>query len=277
VLGFDPYKVLTYKDMDLRKAVAIDEANAKDEDEAISDQAKSKIYYHFLNELDMAGSHDAGGVYIKGIEDYPEAIDYYRLIKNKKPVLKVTALFDPHINDDNVNTTAFKEAGLVEIVTDYNACYNQCFDLGSHARFKKDITARLAHKEPYKRIELEPEKQIDLLIVVDQMLTGFDSKWINTLYMDKILEYHGIIQAFSRTNRLFGHEKPFGTIRYYRKPHTIEKNIEKAVKLYSGDKTLGLFVPKLKENLEAMNVQYGFIKKVFADANVSDFTKNPKD
>ena len=83
---------------------------------------------------------------------------------------------------------------------------------------KKDIAARLAHKKPYERIDKIPEKEIDLLIVVDQMLTGFDSKWINTLYLDKMLRYEGIIQAFSRTNRLFGKDKPFGTIKYYRRP-----------------------------------------------------------
>ena len=94
-------------------------------------------------------------------------------------------------------------------------------------------------------IERTPEKQIDLLIVVDQMLTGFDSSWVNTLYLDKVLRYENIIQAFSRTNRLFGPDKPFGTIRYYRKPHTMERNIEKAVKLYSGDTPMGLFVENL--------------------------------
>ena len=67
---------------------------------------------------------------------------------------------------------------------------------------KKDISARLAHKAPYQRVGTTPEKQIDLLIVVNQMLTGFDSKWINTLYLDKIIEYENLIQAFSRTNRL---------------------------------------------------------------------------
>ena len=77
---------------------------------------------------------------------------------------------------------------------------------------------RLAHKEVYRTVEKTPDKQLDLLIVVDQMLTGFDSKWINTLYLDKMLVYENIIQAFSRTNRLFGPEKPFGLIRYYRRP-----------------------------------------------------------
>ena len=83
----------------------------------------------------------------------------------------------------------------------------------------------MAHKKPYERIERTPEKQLDLLIVVDQMLTGFDSKWLNTLYMDKKRTYENIIQAFSRTNRLFGPDKPFGTIRYYRYPSTMERNM----------------------------------------------------
>ena len=73
------------------------------------------------------------------------------------------------------------------------------------------------------------------------------------------MRYENIIQAFSRTNRLFGPDKPFGTIRYYRKPHTMKRNIRSAVKLYSGDKPLGLFVDKLEENIQSMNVALRFI------------------
>ena len=62
----------------------------------------------------------------------------------------------------------------------------------------------MAHKKPYQRIGRD--QQLDIMIVVDQMLTGFDSKWVNTIYMDKLLRYEGLIQAFSRTNRLFGHD-----------------------------------------------------------------------
>ena len=142
---------------------------------------------------------------------------------------------------------------------------------------KKDIAARLAHKKPYERIEREPEKQIDLLIVVDQMLTGFDSKWVNTLYLDKVLKYENIIQAFSRTNRLFGHEKPFGTIRYYRKPHTMDQNISDAVKLYSGDKPLGLFVQHLTENLVQVNIIFESITVIFANSGIDNFEKLPDD
>jgi hypothetical protein len=196
-------------------------------------------------------------------------------MKNKLPQLKITALFDSSI--DNNGGVQFKEDGLVEIIEDYNSLYGQDFSIPTFNKMKKDIAARLAHKKPYERIENAPEKKIDLLIVVDQMLTGFDSKWINTLYMDKVLRYENIIQAFSRTNRLFGPDKPFGTIRYYRRPHTMERNINAAVKLYSGDRPLGLFALHLIENLKEMNQLFENIIDIFESSGVSNFEKLPED
>ena len=207
-----------------------------------------------------------------------EAITYYRLMKAKCPQLKITALFDPNISDeDGGGDAGFKTDGLVEILGDYNASYGQKFDLGGHGNFKKDLAARLAHKAPYIRNETEPDKRLDLLIVVNQMLTGFDSKWVNTLYLDKLLAYENIIQAFSRTNRLFGPDKPFGTIRYYRKPHTMTRNIAAAVKLYSGDKPIGLFADRLPHNLERMNASFAEICAIFDAAGIVDFMKLPDD
>ncbi|MBQ9725603.1 MAG: type I restriction endonuclease subunit R, partial [Neisseriaceae bacterium] len=150
----------------------------------------------------------------------------------------------------------------------------QNFSLPTFAKMKKDIAARLAHKKPYQRIN--PEQQIDLLIVVNQMLTGFDSKCINTLYLDKVIEYESIIQAFSRTNRLFGADKPFGTIKSYRKPHTMKDNIEKAVKLYSGDKVFGLFADKLPKNIEMLNSIFNEIKLLFENAGEANFDRLPE-
>lgn len=115
------------------------------------------------------------------------------------------------------------------------------------------------------------------MIVVDQMLTGFDSKWVNTLYLDKVLKYENIIQAFSRTNRLFVNEKPFGTIRYYRKPNTMEQHIKEAVALYSGNRPLGLFVEQLDYNLEKMNQNFADIPLIFKAAGIEDFSSLPAD
>lgn len=320
VLGFDPYKVSTFRDIDLREKVALEQAKANTIIEAMNDPVKKEKFNYFMNDVPMAGYKDAMGKYHKGIEDYipksqylsdahqekvisdildkweilsqgnkfhailatssiAEAIDYYRRLKAAKPELKVSALFDPHIDnsgDENRGPT-FKGDGLEEIMADYNARYSQNFDFARHAAFKKDLADRLAHKKQYKHIHTEPAKQLDLLIVVDQMLTGFDSKWLNTLYLDKVIKYQHIIQAFSRTNRLFGPDKPHGIIRYYRYPHTMERHINDAVKLYSGDKPIGLFVDKLASNLEAMNEFVADMRELFINAGIDNFEKLPED
>lgn len=317
VLGFDPYKVTTYKDQDVRKAIALEQAKASNEEEVHSDPKKEKIFYKYMN-LPMAGHTDAAGKYCKGIEDYipsvqyqssehqnkvvedilanwsvlshgskfhaifatssiPEAIEYYRLFKASDTRLKITALFDSNIDNDDAAKALDKEAGLKEIIQDYNTRYGQHFSIPTFPAMKKDIASRLSHKKPYERIERELGKQLDLLIVVDQMLTGFDSKWVNTLYLDKLLQYENIIQAFSRTNRLFGQDKPFGTIKYYRYPHTMGKHIEAAVALYSGNKPLALFVQKLPENIEGMNRLFAQISDLFNAAKIENFSKLPDD
>jgi len=319
VLGFDPYKVTTFKDADLRREVGLLKAKADTESEALNDPKKSAVYYRYINNVPMAGYTDNAGQYVKGIEDevsksqygeqhqnavvadvldkwtmlsrnskfhallathsIADAISYYRLFKQAGSNLKITALFDPNIaeGDDYQTKSAFKQAGLVEIIDDYNQRYGHDFSLANHAKFKKDVAARLAHKKPYLRINQTPDQQLDLLIVVDQMLTGFDSKWLNTLYMDKVVAYETIIQAFSRTNRLFGPDKPFGTIRYYRYPHTMERNINAAVKLYSGDKPMGLFADQLETNLRKMNEAFADIEALFMHAGIANFEKLPDD
>lgn len=188
VLGFDPYKVLTFKDKEVRKMVALEKAKAQTEEEAISDDDKSEVFYKYMdaNQVGMAGHYDEKGNYIKGIEDYipnvqyrteehttavvkdilenwvtlshnskfhaifatssiPEAINYYRLIKKMKPELRITALFDPNI--DNKGGAVYKEEGLAEIIDDYNKRYDQEFTIPTFAKMKKDIAARLAHKK----------------------------------------------------------------------------------------------------------------------------------
>ena len=315
VLGFHPFHIRTFKDSDLRRSVALQEAKAKDESEVFADDQKKKIYNQFMNNVPMAGEYTSDGKYQKGIEDYipnvqyqtpehvnaviddmldnwqrlsqgkkyhaifatssiPEAVNYYRLIKAKNSGMKLTALFDPNILNDSQGND--KEEWIAEILNDYNAQFGTSFGYATYSRFKTDLSDRLSHINAYKRIK--SDEQLDLLIVVDQMLTGFDSKWLNTLYLDKILDYANLIQAFSRTNRLCDKtDKPFGLIRYYRKPHTMQRNIERAVKLYSGDRPMGLFVDNLDKVIDKMNVCFADIADIFKWAGLEDFSKNPND
>lgn len=316
VLGFDVSQVETMDYEELRQEIALEQARASTPAEAFADPEKAEVYNHFLDvkKVPLAGSLDEDrDKYIKGIEDYipnsqfedekhreivvediykhwtnlskngkysallatpsiVEAIEYYRLLKDNPLGLKVTALFDKNI--DESGGSIFKEDGLVEIIRDYNEIFDKDYTIPNHAHFKQDISQRLAHKGVYKNLDFD--EQIDIVIVVDQLLTGYDSKWINTLYLDKTMEYANIIQAFSRTNRLNGNDKPFGTIRYYRRVHTMDINIQKAVKLYSGDREFGLFVDKLGGNLRGMNNITEDIASVFGVDQIDNFEKLPK-
>lgn len=315
VLAFDLYKVQTFSDISLRQEVALEKSKSKNETEALSNPQKKKIYYHYIDEVEMSSYIDENGSVIKGIEDYipneqydsdehrtqvvknimdnwqrisrsnefsailatssiPEAIKYYRLFKEKnaQELFKFTVLVDPNI--DNEDGVLFKEDGLVEIISDYNKIYGQNYSLSTSYAFKKDVSNRLAHKKPYTNIQ-EKDK-LGLLIVVNQMLTGFDSKWLNALYLDKVLQFESVIQAFSRTNRVYKEsEKPFGIIKYYRKPYTMEKNIEKAVELYSGNKPLQIFVPKLDENIMELKSKYREIEELFNSCGIKNFSSLP--
>lgn len=314
VTGFNPVQVSTYRDRDLRKVIALEKAKAQTEAEAFADERKKEIYLHYMNEVPMAGVKQSDGSFSKGIEDYfgpeqydrdehregvvddilenfpilslggkyhailatssiPEAIKYYRLIRSKNPDLKVACLFDPTIDEGGSGIE--KEEAILEIIDGYNERYHTDYTQPTFAKLKTDLSNRLAHKKAYKDIASEPERQIDLLIVVDQMLTGFDSKWINTLYLDKELRYEGLIQAFSRTNRPHGNDKPFGTIRYYRKVHTMKRNIDEAIAMYAGDRPFGVFVDKLPYNLRKINETFAEIKELFEQADISDFSKLP--
>lgn len=277
------------------------------------DEELRKIYDRFVNQLQMPEAYTENGKQMKGIEAYlpkdiyecdkhhiavandimksreklskngkfhamlatkniPEAIAYYQLFKKYHPSLNVVAVFDSNI--DNSDGGIVREDAIKEMLTDYNAKYGMNYKLANYAQYKKDVAKRLAHKKPYIGIEGDHSKQLDLLIVVTQMLTGYDSKWINTLYVDKVMKYVDIIQAFSRTNRLFGPDKPFGTIKYYTKPYTMEQNINDALEVYV-DRPLGVFVDKLEKNLCNINQRYLSIRDIFHSHKIMNFEKLP--
>lgn len=305
------------KDLRKQVAIHESGASSEEEAITDTGKSTKYYHFMSSSEVPMSGKRGTDGKYLKGIEDYigqeawqtdeyqnqvvddimcnwmtlsrnskfhaifatssiPEAIRYYHKFRTKYPSLKVTGLFDPTIDNEGGKKSLDKEDGLKEMLEDYNRIFRQNFDIGGYASFKKDVSARLAHKKPYERINTE--QQLNLLIVVNQMLTGFDSKWINTLYLDKVIVYQNLIQAFSRTNRLFNiNEKPFGSIRYYRMPHTMKRNIEDAVKLYSGDRPQGLFADHLPDNVRHMNMSFRDIAQIFENAGVPEMQKLPDD
>ena len=216
---------------------------------------------------------------ILATESIPEAYEYWKLFKELAPELNVTALFDPNTNTNSASVFS-KENALADIVNDYNNTFGTKFNRKSDpklAHFKKDMTNRLAHKGSHKHIGNNHEKVLDIVIVVDQLLTGFDSQWLNVLYLDKVMGTDNIIQAISRTNRVYNSiEKPWGMVKFYRKPYTMKRNLKEALKLYCQGDYAGVEVGDIDENIENLNSAYKRIAEIFAHDKINHFECLPK-
>ena len=302
VLGFDLYREDTFQEQEVREAVALRQADpdAESVDDIAKDKEKMDVYNKWMNDTDMLKVEDeAKSLYttdahhlavvqkiieerpilshngkfhaILATKNIPEAIEYYHLFKEHYPEYNVTAIFDDSI--DNNGGGEYKEEAILEMLDDYNKKFGTTFQQSTYAKYKKDVAKRLAHKMPYQH--LEKDKQLDMLIVVTQMLTGYDSKWVNTLYVDKVLQYVDVIQAFSRTNRLFGPDKPFGIIKYFTRPNRMAKNIEDALALYV-DQPLLVFTDKLEANLEKINKAFLTIDQLFKAEGIEYYASLPQ-
>ena len=135
--------------------------------------------------------------------------------------------------EDNKQNPDEKKAALKSIIKDYNKQYGTNHSINEFDLYYQDIQKRIKdHK--YSNSDYPYKNKIDIVIVVDMLLTGFDSKYLNTLYVDKNLKYHGLIQAFSRTNRILNETKPYGNILDFRHQ---EDAVNEAIALFSGEKS----------------------------------------
>lgn len=159
------------------------------------------------------------------IDRIPVLMKYYHYMKEHNPKeYKIAAIFTYQPNQDmEEDPDEHASQQLEECMKDYNEQFGTDFDLSTFEGYRKDISKRMKQKNL---------PQIDLLLVVDMFLTGFDSKPTNTLFLDKNLVWHSLVQAYSRTNRVDKVTKQFGQIITYR---NIKKAQDAALRLYSGD------------------------------------------
>jgi type I restriction enzyme R subunit len=136
----------------------------------------------------------------------------------------------PQEKKDNAEEPEKKKAALKTILTDYNTQYGTSHTINEFDLYYQDVQQRIKNQK-YSNADYAHKNKIDIVIVVDMLLTGFDSKYLNTLYVDKNLKYHGLIQAFSRTNRVLNDSKPWGNILDFRGQ---EKEVNAAIELFSG-------------------------------------------
>jgi type I restriction enzyme R subunit len=187
-----------------------------------------------------------------------DAIEYYALFKQIQAErqagnpdfvpLKVSAVFSPPAEGnpdvkqlqedlpqelaDNQQEPDKKKDALAAIITDYNDRYSTNHSVGEFDAYYQDVQKRIKDQQyPNRDLPKKGAEKIDITIVVDMLLTGFDSKYLNTLYVDKNLKHHGLIQAFSRTNRVLNAAKPYGHILDFRGQ---QDRVDEAITLFSG-------------------------------------------
>ena len=219
VLGFSIEYLGRYKDkitididveaIDTKEVMDSDMRMGKITDYIINNHSK-KTYAKEFNSIFTVSSIDA-------------LVKYYNMFKQKQHNLKIATIFSFDDNEEAKDSRKHARGCLEESITDYNEMFGTDLSTDKFSGYYIDIAKRVK------------DRQIDILLVVNMFLTGFDSKYTNTLYVDKNLKYHTLIQAFSRTNRICGEKKAFGNIVSFR---NLKKETDTAITLYSDEDAL---------------------------------------
>ena len=169
------------------------------------------------------------------VQSVPMLVSYYKIFKQLKPKIKIGAIFTYAANgsqDDELTGMGQGFANdkvtsddLQMIMDDYNDMFGTAYTTDNFGAYYDDVNERMKKRKK----DMEP---LDLLLVVGMFLTGFDAKKLNTLYVDKNLEYHGLLQAFSRTNRVLNEKKRFGKVICFR---DLKANVDASIKLFSNN------------------------------------------
>ena len=202
----------------------------------------AKFILNNFNKSTFDGEFDA----LFAVQSVPMLIRYYKIFKSLNPKIRIGAVFTYAANssqDDEqtgMNTGGYVSDSTGEadelqaIMDDYNNMYGTSFTTENFRAYYDDINLRMKKK----KADMKP---LDLCLVVGMFLTGFDSKKLNTLYVDKNMEYHGLLQAFSRTNRVLNEKKRFGKVVCFR---DLKSKVDESIKLFSNSNNLEDIVRK---------------------------------
>ena len=196
----------------------------------------AKFILNNFNKSTFDGEFDA----LFAVQSVPTLIQYYKIFKSLNPKIRIGAVFtyasnssqDDALTGMNTGSYVSESTGeadeLQAIMDDYNDMFGTSFTTENFRAYYDDINLRMKKK----KTDMKP---LDLCLVVGMFLTGFDSKKLNTLYVDKNMDYHGLLQAFSRTNRVLNEKKRFGKIVCFR---DLKSNVDASIKLFSNSNNL---------------------------------------
>ncbi|MFR9597367.1 MAG: type I restriction endonuclease subunit R [Rikenellaceae bacterium] len=226
------------KSEDDKKVRSIDTASAYMDNKRMND-----IVDFIINNYNTS-TYDKDFNAIFAVASVPMLQKYYELFKSKQHDLKIATIYTYQQNEDSEDDATGENVGfenekttrdlLDAQIADYNKLFGTDYDTNNFTLYYDDINKRMK------------SRQIDLLLVVNMFLTGFDAKRLNTLYVDKNLRYHGLIQAFSRTNRVLNEKKKFGKITCFR---DLKTETDEAIRLYSDSHSQEFVMMKPYEKL----------------------------
>ncbi len=221
-----------------------------------------------FNKSTFDGEFDA----LFAVQSVPMLIRYYKIFKSLNPKIRIGAVFTYGANSSQDDALTGSGTGhfvsesvgeadeLQAIIDDYNNMFGTAFTTENFRAYYDDINLRMKKK----KADMKP---LDLCLVVGMFLTGFDSKKLNTLYVDKNMEYHGLLQAFSRTNRVLNEKKRFGKVVCFR---DMKNNVDAAIKLFSNSNNPEEIVrppfEEVKEEYRQLAVD--FLKKYPTPSNI---------
>ncbi len=236
----------------------------------------AKFILNNFNKSTFDGEFDA----LFAVQSVSMLIRYYKIFKSLNPKIRIGAVFTYAANnslDDEqtgMGTGQYAKEGVGEadelqtIMDDYNNMFGTAFTTENFRAYYDDINLRMKKK----KADMKP---LDLCLVVGMFLTGFDSKKLNTLYVDKNMEYHGLLQAFSRTNRVLNEKKRFGKIVCFR---DLKNNVDTSIKLFSNsDNSEDIVRPPFKDvKKEYKCLATEFLKKYPTPSSI-DFLQSEND
>lgn len=216
VLGFSVEYIKTFDgdidENDDTKVAAIDK-----EEVFMADERIELVANHIINNHNSK-TRNKEYTSIFTVQSIPMLVKYYDKFKELDHDLKITGIFSFGANEDLEGKDEHSRDSLERIITDYNEMFDTNYSTDTFSSYFADVSKKVK------------SAKIDILIVVNMFLTGFDSKTLNTLYVDKNLKYHDLVQAYSRTNRVEKSTKPYGNIVCYR---NLKKNTDDALCLFS--------------------------------------------
>lgn len=265
VLGFSVDYIGKYKN--LAEDILVEDIDSK---EVLESEKRISKIVDYIIDVHPKKTYDKEFTSILAVSSIDALQIYYNMFKQKEHDLKIATIYSFEANPEVKEGSIPPREALEEQISDYNEMFGTSYSTDTFQAYYQDVSKK------------SKERKIDILLVVNMFLTGFDNKYLNTLYVDKNLEYHGLLQAYSRTNRLCNEKKSYGNIVVFRK---LKQQTDDAIRLFSNENALDYvlmgsyedYVKTFNEEVEKLNEIVHDIKELDDNKDVekqAEFVKS---